>query len=91
MRCAQRTHPDVTPKTAAAVVALVRTVVGCSEEGGRTLSMATGNTNGLYYPLGGLASSLSRRLGAAGGGFGLGALAFVTHARRAKPTLSRPR
>lgn len=49
--------------TAVVVVALVMTAVGCSDEGGRTLSMATGNTNGLYYPLGGgLASIWSRHL-----------------------------
>ena len=37
--------------------------VGCGSEGQRTLSIATGNTNGLYYPLGGgLASIWSRHV-----------------------------
>lgn len=44
---------------AAVVAALL--VVGCGDAERRTLSFATGNTNGLYYPLGGGLSSIWSR------------------------------
>ncbi|MDE2878093.1 TAXI family TRAP transporter solute-binding subunit [Candidatus Palauibacter soopunensis] len=44
-------------------IAAAASAVGCGGEGQRTLSIATGNTNGLYYPLGGgLASIWSRHV-----------------------------
>lgn len=49
--------------TSAVGVAIALGAAGCGGEGQRTLSIATGNTNGLYYPLGGgLASIWSRHL-----------------------------
>ncbi len=45
------------------VFAATLLAVGCEMSGSRTMSFATGNTNGLYYPLGGgLASVWSRSL-----------------------------
>ena len=50
-------------RAALAGVAIALGVAGCGGAAQRTLSIATGNTNGLYYPLGGgLASIWSRHI-----------------------------
>lgn len=50
-------------RAAVACIAVSISAVACGGEGQQTLSIATGNTNGLYYPLGGgLASIWSRHV-----------------------------